>query len=96
MFGNILGKLFSKTASNYGDDVLRGTASKYGSNIAANLGDDAGRSVLASLTSAPAKAGILSQLKNGVTLERPINASIAAGNDALTGATDLALRGGGV
>ena len=73
-----------------------GILSRLFGKIAGNLGDDAGRSVLASLTNTPAKAGILSQLKNGVALERPINLSIAAGNDALTGATDLALRGGGV
>ena len=49
MFGNILGKLFSKTASSYGDDILRTVATNYGDDIARNIGQQTAAPVLSQL-----------------------------------------------
>lgn len=49
MFGNVLGKLFSKTASNYGDDILRTVATNYGDDIARNIGQKTAAPVLSQL-----------------------------------------------
>lgn len=81
MGGGILSKLFSRAATNSGDDVLRNVATKYGSNIAGQYGDDVAKP-------------IISQLMGGVDNEvgRVLPVRKSAIGDAFVRASDTGLN----
>ena len=81
MGGGILSRLFSRAATNSGDDVLRNVATKYGGNIASQYGDDVAKP-------------IISQLVGGVDQEvgRVLPVRKSAIGDALVRASDTGLN----
>ena len=81
MGGGILSRLFSRAATNSGDDVLRNIATKYGGNIASQYGDDVAKP-------------IISQLAGGVDQEvgRVLPVRKSAIGDAFVKASDTGLN----
>lgn len=81
MGGGILSKLFSRVATNSGDDILRNVATKYGGKIASQYGDDVAKP-------------IISQLMGGVDDEvgRVLPVRKSAVGDALIRASDTGMN----